>query len=103
MPKNICLKVDEANEDHDTLDQGQGEGQEEDQIKIELSQEDWDLRIQEAFKRTILEVVQDKDLPLEPSDFQKMLQEFTLEDSTKIDLKNSQYKKIGKLLEKMSC
>ena len=103
MPKNICLKVDEANEDQDTLDQGQGEGQEEDQIKIELSQEDWDLRIQEAFKRTILEVVQDKDLPLEPSDFQKMLQEFTLEDSTKIDLKNSQYKKIGKLLEKMSC
>ena len=44
-------------------------------------------------------MVADEDLPMEPSDFQKIMQEYSLEDHTKIDLKKSSYKKIGKLLE----
>lgn len=39
---------------------------------------------------------------MEPSDFLKMMMEYTLEDGQKIDLKNSSFKKIGKLLEMIS-
>jgi hypothetical protein len=76
--------------------------EEEEEEKSELSQPEWDERIKEAFIRTLHEVVLNTDLPLEPSDFQKILQEYNLEDSTKIDLKKSSFKKIGKLLEVMS-
>ena len=40
---------------------------------------------------------------MEPSDFQKILSEYTLSDHTKLDLKKSSFKKIGKLLESMSA
>lgn len=46
--------------------------------------------------------MKDEDLPIEPSDFQKLMQEYSLDDHTKIDLKKSSYKKIGKLLETVS-
>lgn len=39
---------------------------------------------------------------MEPSDFYKLLTEYTLDDETKIDIRKSRYKKIGKLLEMMS-
>ena len=39
---------------------------------------------------------------MEPSDFQKLMSEYSLDDYTKIDLKKSSYKKIGKLLETVS-
>ena len=39
---------------------------------------------------------------MEPSDFWKLMQEYSLFDHTKIDLKKSSYKKIGKLLDHMS-
>ena len=39
---------------------------------------------------------------MEPSDFLKMMMEFSLDDGTKIDLKKSSFKKIGKLLEIIS-
>ena len=39
---------------------------------------------------------------MEPSDFWKLMQEYSLSDHTKIDLKKSSFKKIGKLCENMS-
>lgn len=39
---------------------------------------------------------------MEPSDFQKLMQEFHLSDGSQIELKKSSYKKIGKLMESMS-
>jgi hypothetical protein len=75
---------------------------EEEEDKVELSQEQWDERIQEAVLRALFEIVENTDLPLEPSDFLKMMMEFTLDDGTKIDLKKSSFKKIGKLLEIVS-
>lgn len=38
---------------------------------------------------------------MEPSDFWKLIAEFSLQDQTKIDLRLSSFKKIGKLLEVM--
>jgi len=38
---------------------------------------------------------------MEPSDFWKLMQDYSLEDHTKLDLKKSSYKKIGKLLDNM--
>ena len=67
-----------------------------------MTAEEWDARVDEAFKRTCIECFKDAEMPLEPSDFQKAMQEFHLNDSSKIDLKKSNYKKIGKLLECMS-
>ena len=67
-----------------------------------MTPEEWDQRIEEAFSRVILEVIQEEDLPMEPSDFWKLLAEFSLQDQTKIDLRLSSFKKIGKLLEVMS-
>jgi hypothetical protein len=59
-----------------------------------------DPRLIEAFIRTCLEIVKDSNLPLEPSDFQKHLSEFTTSEF-KLSLKFSSFKKIGKLLEHM--
>lgn len=39
---------------------------------------------------------------MEPSDFQKLFSEFQIDELTSIDLRKSSFKKIGKLLEKMS-
>ncbi len=50
----------------------------------------------------MFEALKDEDLPMEPSDFYKLLTEYTLDDETKIDIRKSRYKKIGKLLEMMS-
>ena len=49
-----------------------------------------------------MESLKDEDLPMEPSDFQKLFNEYSLEDNTPIDLRKSSFKKIGKLLESMS-
>jgi len=68
-----------------------------------LTEQEWDERIKEAFKRALFESLKDEELPIEPSDFWKnYLSTYTLEDQTKIDLKKSSFKKIGKLLESMS-
>lgn len=56
----------------------------------------------EAFRRTLFESIIDEDLPMEPSDFLKLLQEYQLEDHTPLDMRKSSFKKIGKLLESMS-
>ena len=50
----------------------------------------------------MIEIVKGENLPMEPSDFWKLMQEYTLTDHTKLDLKKSSYKKIGKLCECMS-
>ena len=68
----------------------------------EMSQFEWDCRIVEAFKRTLIECIKDTELPMEPSDFQKFFTEYSLEDYTAIDLRKSSFKKIGKLLDQMS-
>ena len=75
---------------------------EEEEEKVELSQQEWDERIKEAVLRALYEIVESTDLPLEPSDFLKMMMEFSLDDGTKIDLKKTSFKKIGKLLEIIS-
>ena len=66
----------------------------------EMPAEEVDLRLLEAVKRTLIE--QCNEMPLEPSDFQKMLSEYTMSDGQKIDLRKSSFKKIGKLLEAIS-
>lgn len=68
----------------------------------EITAEEMDARVDEAFRRTCIECFKDAEMPLEPSDFQKAMQEFHLNDGSKIDLKKSSFKKIGKLLECMS-
>lgn len=58
-----------------------------------------DARILEAFHRSLLESVQDKDLPMEPSDYLKNhLAEYTCTEF-KLELRLSSFKKIGKLLQ----
>lgn len=58
-----------------------------------------DARILEAFHRSLLESVKDADLPLEPSDYQRnYLHEYVC-DEFQLGLKQSSFKKIGKLLE----
>lgn len=58
-----------------------------------------DARILEAFYRSLLESVEDTDLPLEPSDYMKShLAEYSC-DEFRLNLRQSSYKKIGKLLE----
>lgn len=61
-----------------------------------------DLRVIEAFYRCLYESVKDEDLPMEPSDFQKDHFSLYQSEEFKIDLRLSSYKKIGKLLEKMT-
>jgi len=61
--------------------------------------EDMDARILEAFYRSLLESVQDADLPLEPSDYIKNhFAEYSC-DEFRLSLKLSSFKKIGKLLD----
>lgn len=58
-----------------------------------------DARILEAFYRSLLESVEAKDLPLEPSDYIKNhFAEYSC-DEFKLNLRQSSFKKIGKLLE----
>ena len=60
---------------------------------------DMDVRILEAFYRSLLESVQDTDLPLEPSDYMKNhFAEYSC-DEFRLDLRKSSFKKIGKLLD----
>lgn len=60
-----------------------------------------DPRIEEAFIRCLLESVKDDLLPLEPSDFVKNhLAEYSCEQF-KLNIKQSSFKKIGRLLEIM--
>ena len=67
-----------------------------------MTEAEWDERVVEALKRAFLECVKPEDFPLEPSDFQKYYNEFTLDGQAKVDLKKSSFKKIGKLLDLMS-
>ena len=58
-----------------------------------------DARILEAFHRSLMETIKDTDLPLEPSDYQRNhLHEYVC-DEYQLNLKQSSFKKIGKLLE----
>ena len=58
-----------------------------------------DARILEAFYRSLLESVTDKDLPIEPSDYMKNhFAEYSC-DEFRLNLRLSSFKKIGKLLE----
>ena len=64
-----------------------------------VSVEDMDVRIIEAFHRSLLESVQDKDLPMEPSDYMKKhFAEYSCTEF-RLDLRLSSFKKIGKLLD----
>ena len=93
-------KKEEVEEEKKTEEKEEEEQKEQ---ETELSAEEYDDRIIEAFKRAIFESITDKDLPLEPSDFQKnFLSQYSLEDQTKLDIKKSNFKKIGKLMEAMS-
>jgi len=79
MPQEVVMKEPEVvPEDGDgelegktqdmTLEEGKEEEKEEEKV-VELTQEEWDQRVVEAFKRACWESVEDYDLPLEPSDF----------------------------------
>ena len=54
MPKNISLQVEEMKEGEDLEEQGEPE--EEKVEEVELSPEEWDERIIEAFKRALIEI-----------------------------------------------
>ena len=61
--------------------------------------EDMDARILEAFYRSLLESVLDKDMPLEPSDYMKNnFAEYSCTEF-RLNLRQSSFKKIGKLLD----
>ena len=72
----------------------------EEETKVEeVPVEEMDARVLEAFYRSLLESVQDKDLPLEPSDYIKNnFAEYSCSEF-KLNLRGSSFKKIGKLLE----
>ena len=73
------------------------------EAKPALSPDEMNQIVMEAFNRTILESVEDSELPLEPSDFlKKHFSQFHMNDGSVIDLKLSTYKKIGKLLDTMA-
>ena len=57
--------------------------------KVEVTEEGWNERVLEAFQRTLIEAVGPEDLPMEPSDFQKLMQEYHLSDGSQIELKKS--------------
>lgn len=67
IPQEFTIKAEikETTEDMEK----QQEAPEEEEEKVELSVEEWDERIKEAFIRSIHEAVENADLPLEPSDF----------------------------------
>lgn len=66
-----------------------------------ISAEEMDPRIIEAFYRSLLESVKDKDLPMEPSDLLgKHIAEFSCAEF-KLNFKFTSWKKIGKFLEVM--
>ena len=54
-----------------------------------MTEEGWNERVLEAFQRTLIEAVGPEDLPMEPSDFQKLMQEYHLSDGSQIELKKS--------------
>ena len=58
-----------------------------------------DVRVLEAFHRSLIETVKDAELPLEPSDFLRGHFNEYVCDEFQINLKQSSFKKIGKLLE----
>ena len=60
-----------------------------------------DPRIIEAFIRSLLEGVKDTELPMEASDFAKNYFSQYSCDEFKLNLRQSSWKKIGKLLEHM--
>ena len=75
------------------------ENADEEEKEEDVPVEDMDVRIVEAFHRSLIESVKDEDLPLEPSDYMKNhFAEYSC-DEFKLDLRKSSFKKIGKLLE----
>ena len=62
--------------------------------------EEMDQIVIEAFYRSLHEGVQDSELPMEPANLiKKYLSEYHMNDGSVIDLKQSSFKKIGKLLD----
>ena len=102
--RNLPLEGDvDANEELEESKEAAASVQEESKdIAIEeekVSVEDMDVRVIEAFHRSLLESVQDKDLPMEPSDYMKKhFAEYSCTEF-RLDLRLSSFKKIGKLLE----
>lgn len=84
------------------------EGAEEEEEKVTILEEqkvpveDMDVRIVEAFYRSLVESVKDEDMPMEPSDLQKdHLNLYSAVEGYKLDLRLSSFKRVGKLLEIM--
>jgi predicted ribosome-associated RNA-binding protein Tma20 len=71
--------------------------------EFSLSGEEMAARIEEAFARCVLELVEPTALPLEPSTFVSSYLGMYLDpEAGKLSLKQSSFKKIGKLLESMA-
>lgn len=91
--------VDNQDAEEEKKATGQQEEEEVKELEEEVPVEEMDSRILEAFYRSLLESVQDKDLPLEPCDFMKNnFAEYSCDDF-RLDLRKSSFKKIGKLLD----
>ena len=69
---------------------------------VQVPVADMDGRVLEAFYRSLLESVKDTDLPLEPSDYLRNYFYEYVCDEFQLNLKQSSFKKIGKLLENAS-
>ena len=99
-------EASEKEEEESKEEKKEDEEESKDQIIIEdgpkIPPEDMDARIIEAFYRSILESIKDSDLPLEPSDLQKdHLSLYQAHEGYKLDLRLSNFRRIGKLLEIM--
>ena len=100
------LEVDTAAVDVDRAEEAKKQGAAADaddaaaaQVDENVSVEDMDARILEAFYRSLIESVKDEDLPLEPCDYMKNhFAEYSC-DEFRLDLRQSSFKKIGKLLD----
>mmetsp|Transcript_29476 Transcript_29476/g.44729 ORF Transcript_29476/g.44729 Transcript_29476/m.44729 type:complete len:204 (+) Transcript_29476:853-1464(+) len=101
LPTNVVIEAETIEESALPTEEVK-EAPKEEEKEFTLSEADWDKRVLEAFKRTCVECVEPEDLPMEPSDFQKLLLEFTIEGKNKLEIKKSSYKKLGKLLDMMS-
>jgi len=74
----------------------------EEEQESQLPLEQIDRIVTEIFFKAITESVKEKDFPLEPSEFQRThFNNYYCEDH-KVDLRQSSYKRIGKLLEEMA-
>ncbi|CDW79297.1 eukaryotic translation initiation factor 2d-like [Stylonychia lemnae] len=97
--------VTEDNQTKQDQEENKGEtpiqGDEEEGLLGSIPTEEMEPRIIEAFFRSIVEGIQDADIPMEPSDLTKDHMNLFSDINYKLDFKQTSWKRIGKFLEVM--